>query len=233
MRQLSALLLATSLSLFTACGTDKPADPPQVATPTATEAPPPEDTPAPPVVQAVPLALQAAASQLTFSARKNDEADVVGTFTRLSGSLSVPGGDLSKARGSIDIGWFGGVDTTDPARDLNLVSTFFSALDDSGPKGQASLNSFEVKMPMLGVGETTVGNAFVDVGAGASMMGLAVPVSIERIAEAQYKVTLTEQAELSIEKLGMNDRKAALIELCTHQSIGDAIKVGGSFVFGK
>ncbi len=231
MRQLSALLLAMSLSLFTACGTDTAPEPAASTQAPATEAtpePPPE-----PVAEAVPLALQAASSELTFSARKNDEVDVVGTFTRLSGSLSVPGGDLGKARGSIEIGFFGGVDTTDPNRDANVVSTFFGALDDSGPKGQASLNNFEVKMPNLGVGESTAGNAFVDVGAGASMMGLAVPVRIERLAENQYKVTLTEPAELSIDKLGMGERKSALMTLCEHKSVGDGIKVSGAFLFGE
>jgi len=181
----------------------------------------------------VEMALQAGASELTFTARKNDEADVVGTFTKLSGSLSVPGGDLGKARGLITIALFAGVDTTDPARDLNIVSTFFGAFDADGPKAQASLNSFELKKPRIEVGETTVGNAFVDVGAGMSMMGLAVPVSVERIAENQYKVTLTEPAELSIDKLGMGERKSALMTLCEHKSVGDAIKVSGAFLFGE
>lgn len=239
MRHLFALLLATSMSLLVACGggdaVDTPA--PAEATPAAVEAPPeppPEATPAPATVAVPtgPMALQAEGSELSFSARKNDESDVVGRFTQLSGTLTVPNGDLGQAQGSITVAWIGGVKTDEQLRDENIISAFFGALDDTAPKGSVSLNSLEVKKPSLEIGESTVGNAFVDVGAGMSMMGLAVPVKVERVALDQYKVTLTEQAEVSIDKLGMSVRKKALIELCQHKSVGDVIKIGGSFVFG-
>ncbi len=231
MRQANTLLLVTSLFFLVACGGKTASEAPPAPAPKAdiTEAPAPQA----PAVVATPLALQAVGSELTFSARKNDEADVGGTFTRLSGTLLLPGDDLSQARGSLSVGWVGGVDTKDPARDLNLVTAFFGALDDSAPKGSVSLNSLEVKKPKLAVGESTTGNAFVDVGAGRSMTGLALPVRIERIAAAQYRFTVTEPGAVSIDKLGMNDRKAALITLCQHQSVGDAVTVGGTFVFGQ
>ena len=179
------------------------------------------------------MSLQAEGSALSFIARKNDEADVPGKLTNLMGTLQVPDGDLSKAAGTIEIGWFGGVDTANPARDSNLTTIFFGALDDLAPKGQVSLNSLKVKTPTLDVGQSTVGNAFVDVGAGVSMTGIAVPVTVTRNAESQYTFALGEGVEVSIEKLGMNDRKATLMQVCQHKSVSDAVRMAGTFVFGQ
>jgi len=179
------------------------------------------------------LALQAEGSSLGFVARKNDEADVAGTFKTLSGTMHVPGGDLSKAAGTIEIGWVGNIDTGDAARDNSLITVFFAAVDDAAPKGQVGLNNLEVETPMLEVGASTTGNAFVDVGAGVSMTGLAVPVKVTRSGESQYSIELPEGAEVSIEKLGMNERKATLMTVCNHKSVGDTVKISGAFVFGE
>ncbi len=186
-----------------------------------------------PVDMGPTMTLQAEGSALSFIARKNDEADVPGKLTNLGGTLQVPGGDLSKATGTIEIGWVGGVDTENPARDNSIITVFFGALDEAAPKGQVSLNSLEVQTPSLDVGQSTSGNAFVDVGAGVSMTGLAVPVTVTRNAESQYTFALGEGVEVSIERLGMNDRKATLMQVCQHKSVSDAVKMAGIFVFGQ
>ena len=223
------LLSALALALLAGCPSAEPTKAP--APPPAPE-PVTEAIPEPaPEVAATPIALSAGSS-LTFSARKNDEVDVAGTFTKLTGQMTVPGGDLSKARGTIEVSWFGGVDTKDPARDTNIVTAFFGALDDTAPKGQVGLNSLEVETPQLDVGASTTGNAFVDVGAGRSMVGLALQVKVERTAEATYTLTVTEPATVSIDALGMTDRKDALMTLCGHKSVGDAVTISGTAVFG-
>ena len=223
------LLLLVALGLLSACPSPEPAKAPPPP-PVAEETPAP--TPAPDAGPMITLGLQGG-STLGFVARKNDEADVAGTFTALSGSVSLPGHDLSKATGTVSIAWFGGVDTSDPARDQNIIGTFFGALDATAPAGQVGLNSLEVETSVLDVGASTTGNAFVDVGAGRSMMGLAAPVRVERTAESSYTVTLTEPVEVSIDSLGMSDRKAALMTLCGHTALGNTVKITGSFVFGQ
>jgi hypothetical protein len=247
MRHLAPLLLATSLSLLVACGGDKAADAPAAApasapeaqpaaAPSATEAEPAPEADSAPETPVTPttgaMSLQAS-STLGFVARKNDEVDVAGSFTKLEGQLTVPGGDLSKATGTLTISWVSGIDSGDPARDASLTTVFFGAFDDTTPKGQVALNSLEVETPRLEVGQSTSGNAFVDVGAGMAMMGLAVPVSITRDAADTYTVTLPEGSEVSIDKLGMGERKATLMKVCNHKSLGDAVKIAGTFVFGS
>lgn len=242
MKKVLALLFVLTLA---ACGGDDSPAPEAPATESAASEAPAEATqeaaPAKaeePAEEATPdlgpaLALQSEGSSLGFVARKNDEADVAGTFTDLSGALHVPGGDLSKAAGTIEIGWVGAVETGDPARDNSLITVFFAAVNEAAPKGQVGLNSLEVETPVLEVGASTTGNAFVDVGAGVSMTGLAVPVKVTRVADAQYKVELPEGAEVSIDKLGMADRKATLMKVCNHKSVGDTVKISGGFVFGE
>ena len=135
----NALLLLVALGLLSACPSPEPAKAPPPP-PVAEETPAP--TPAPDAGPMITLGLQGG-STLGFVARKNDEADVAGTFTALSGSVSLPGHDLSKATGTVSIAWFGGVDTSDPARDQNIIGTFFGALDATAPAGQVGLNSLE------------------------------------------------------------------------------------------
>ena len=236
MRLLTSFVTTAALSFLLACGGSDPApapapapDPVDPVVGAATETTTPEATPAAPATP--PIALNAEGSSISFVARKNDEADVAGTFTKLSGSATIPNGDLMQARGSIEFTLFGGVDTKDPARDLNIANAFFEAFDASGPKGTVSLNNMEVEPSTLEVGGTATGNAFVDVGAGLSMTGLALPVSVTR-TESGYTVTVTEPTPVSIEKLGMNDRKAKMMELCQHKSVDDAVKVSATLVFG-
>jgi len=239
MRTKRTLLLAASLSLLVACG--DAADPTPEAAEQSTvepatvapEAPPAAAAEATASPTASAMALAAESSSLSFTARKNEEADVVGTFTAMSGSMAVPDGDLSKASGSIEIAWVGGIDTGNAARDSSLTTVFFGALDATTPKGAISLNSLEVETPRLEVGASTSGNAFVDVGAGVAMAGLAIPVSVTRDAADKYSIRLPEGAEVSIEKLGMSERKATLMKVCNHKSVGDAVKIAGAFVFGQ
>ena len=240
MRPSRTLLLAASLSLLVACG--------DAAEPAAgTEKAPASEAAAAPVAEATPeaapespitpttgaMALASGGSSLAFTARKNEEADVVGKLTALSGSLTVPGGDLSKASGNIEIAWVGGIDSGDAARDASLTTVFFGAFDATTPKGAVSLNSLDMENPRLEVGQSSAGWAFVDVGAGMSMTGVAVVVNITRDAANKYSVALPDGAEVSIDKLGMGERKAALMTVCNHKSVGDGIKIAGSFVFGQ
>lgn len=242
MRPTRTLLLAASLSLLVACGdTAEPAAdnakaPATEASADATAAAraTPEAAPESPITSTTgAMALASEGSSLSFTARKNEEVDVVGKFTAISGSLTVPGGDLSKASGNIEIVWVGGIDSGDAARDASLTTVFFGAFDATTPKGAVSLNSLEVETPRLEVGASTSGNAFVDVGASMGMTGLAVPVTVTREGADKYSVTLPDGAVVSIDKLGMAARKATLMEVCNHKSVGDAIKIAGSFVFGQ
>jgi|GEM_PF-6724567 len=237
MRTLSSYFLVASFSMLLACGGAEKAPTADAPDPAATPAKAPEapatKAPAAAAPQGPSLALVSEGSSLGFIARKNDEADVPGSFTNLDGAMTVPGGDLSKARGNLSIGWIGGVDTKNPARDNSIISVFFGALDATAPEGQVSLNSLEVESPNLAVGASTTGNAFVDVGAGLAMYGLAAPVTVTRDAESKYTVVLGEGVTVSVDKLGMGERKATLMEVCQHKSVGDAIKIAGTFVFGQ
>lgn len=224
-RSLSVLALA---SLLAACGgSDEPA---ATAEAPAVEAPP-EPTPEPP--KGTDYAIVNEASDLSWIGTKNETAEVPGKFTKYTGSLTLQDGDLSTAKATVTISFNQGIDSGDAARDANLWNVFFEAFDDGGPKGTVSLNSLEAENPRLAVGETTTGNAFLDVGAGLAMTGVAVPVTIAHPTEGRWTFTTTEPVVLSIETLGMTERREKLRQVCAHDSLSDAVKISGTFAFGE
>ena len=224
-RSLSVLALA---SLLAACGgSDEPA--------ATTEAPAVEATPEPTAEppKGTDYALASGASELQWIGTKNETAEVPGTFTKLSGSLTLADGDLSTAKVTVTIGFNQGIESGDAARDANIWNVFFEALDSAGPKGTVSLNSLEAENPKLAVGETTSGNAFLDVGAGLAMTGVAVPVTIAHPTEGSWTFTTKEPVVLSIDKLGMTERREKLRQVCAHDSLSNAVKINGTFAFGE
>ena len=177
------------------------------------------------------LPMETSKSSIEWVALKNGSAEVKGKFTALAGSLSIDAKDLRTATGEIGIDLLG-ISTGDEARDGNIASIFFGSTKKEPVHGQFSVTSMRPEKLTLAVGETTRAQAQVGFNLGGDAIGGVLPFEIERVGTDYWRITILEPLTVGIDEMGMQDRAAALIKACAHESIGNGITATGTAFFG-
>jgi hypothetical protein len=178
------------------------------------------------------LAMDTSKSTIGWVALKNGTAEIKGQFTALAGSLSIDPNDLRTATGEIGVDLLG-ISSGDQARDGNIAKIFFGARGTVPLHGQVSVTGIQPEVKSIAVGEKTRVLAQAGIALGGDVVGLVLPLELERLGAAHWKLTTLETLTVGIDELGLSGRKADLMKACQHESIGNGITATGSAIFGQ
>jgi hypothetical protein len=187
----------------------------------AEQAPAPAEVPAP--VPEVVAGLLHLGAEVEVTTIKNGTAPVVGRFAAAEGELHVQNIDTWEGlTGAIRvplIQWDSGL----AVRDERVRETFFRVPDV--PRAVLELQMAQPLSSPLLVGAT----ADVVLQATLSVGGPAVPVNLEvrlkREGERTYTFESTAPTKVEISALGLSSQLEALVTLCGHQSVADAVTI--------
>lgn len=180
----------------------------------------------------VDLPMDSSNSTIDWIAFKNGPIEVKGRFSALAGSLSIDPNDLRTARGEVGID-LAGISTGEEARDSNISTLFFGTSAKEPVHGQVTMTGLRPEAIKLAVGESTRALGQMGFTLGGDAIGAVLPLKIERLGEAQWKLSTLETFEVSIAGMGMSGQKAALLKACEHEAIGDGVQATGSVIFGE
>jgi polyisoprenoid-binding protein YceI len=158
-----------------------------------------------------------AESSLHFIGIKNDAVAVPGSFTTLEGSY-----DVAKRSGVVEVK-LGTADTGNPARDENIRSVFFQAVQFPVARFEAEGLPVAESLPEPGA------SARVELAGNLSLHGgthpLKVVARVSRDIHGHLHVRNEAPLVLSAHELGMDAQLAALKAVCGHESLSGAIPV--------
>jgi polyisoprenoid-binding protein YceI len=215
----STLILALALSGLVACGDAPPAaEPAQEATPEATPAPPTHS-----------VALDAA-STVSWTSIKNGDAPVKGTFTKVSGGLSLTAADLGATTGEFKID-LSGIASGVELRDLRISEAFFGSAADAPTTATVTLTKLSPATATIEPGGSTEATADLTLVFAQGSVDVQAKVTVSRSDENTWTVATVEDVKLSIKALGLNETLAALIKLCGHTSVDDGVAIALDLTF--
>lgn len=236
--RLYSLVLAVALPALVACGESDPAPAPEAAPDAPSEpanaAPGPEATPdasdSAERTSDFSVTLDAANSSVKWTAIKNGDAPVAGKFSKLTGGLVLTAADLGATTGELTID-LSGIDSGVDLRDTRIAEAFFGVAPDVAKKATVTLSALLLEETTLEPGATTKGSAMVNLAFDSASVTLKAPVTVARVDANTWTVATEIDATLSIKELGFSDPLAALITLCAHQSVDDAVAITANLTF--
>ena len=228
-RFVRSLVLALAVPALVACGGSTPAP---EATPEASE-PVSEATPEAPAAEEVKpfsVVLDAATSTVEWKSIKNGDAPVNGKLTKPTGGLWLTAADLSATRGDLQFD-LSGVDSGLELRDQRIAEVFFGATADNSATGQVSLTKLTPEAATLEPGGSTPATADLTVKAKDAEATVQAKVTVTRTDANTWTVVSAEDATVSIKSLGLDEPLDALMKLCAHKSVDDAVGIAVNLTF--
>ncbi|MFB6347060.1 MAG: YceI family protein [bacterium] len=169
--------------------------------------------------------VNSSASSVKFTSIKNGDLAVTGKFNKVQGSVTIPSdGALSGSRGSFKLD-LSSIETGLDVRNQNIVDTFFR-IPSNKQFRYASFSFDSVKTQQSRLTNT---NSPTEVGASGSMtlagetVDTFVPLRVTRTGEDTLRITSRTPWVLSIKKFGLSGPLQALMEVCGHKDVSDAV----------
>lgn len=186
----------------------------------------PAETPQPtakalvPEAPAAPIGMALESGQIGLVQLKNGTAEVPATFATPKGTLNADG------TGSFEIdlsSW----DSQLELRDTRVQEIFFKAPEH--PKATFTLTSAEGLKTDIAVGESSTATLKGELSLYAGKAPVEFPATLTHNTDGSFQLATTQPFQVSIESLGLNENLQVLMEICAHESIGDAVDVSFDF----
>ncbi|MCB9778952.1 MAG: YceI family protein [Alphaproteobacteria bacterium] len=173
--------------------------------------------------------LQVQSATIDMITVKNGDVEVPAKFTGVTGSVRVDLDDPKGTSGELTIdlaSWDSGLEL----RDDRIKETFFEVA--AHPTTTFAIKSMETTDTLAEVGKTASGKLRGTLTWREATVELIAPVSIERTGDSELHLKSTEPFVVDMQALGMDAQKQALITLCQHDSLLDAVTVSVDMVVG-
>jgi polyisoprenoid-binding protein YceI len=162
----------------------------------------------------------AAGARVHFTAVKNGDVSVAGTFSDVTGRV-----DLARfpaLAGEIRVNLASAATGVD-ARDRNVKAYFFEVSGPTGPAATFTPARFEGAAALPAPGGAVRGVLAGRLDFHGFGDDVTLPVAIERDAAGTYFLKSTAPLAFSIGAWNMDDEKATLMEHCHHKSVDDRV----------
>jgi len=165
-----------------------------------------------------------AAGQVTFSAQKNETAQVLGYFRDFFGVLSLEGGVPARMEMVIDIN---SLDTAVPGRNNRIMDLFFQSAKPELGTAAVVFDRFDLgekKFSEFKEGESypvTVGGRLT---LNQTERELTAKLSVMKHGSG-WSVKTTEPLWILISDFGFSERVPAFLKACNHKALGNRVEV--------
>ncbi|MFT5587688.1 MAG: hypothetical protein ACI9VR_005301, partial [Cognaticolwellia sp.] len=180
------------------------------------EAPLPQAKAPVPEAPAAPTGMALESGEIALVQLKNGTAEVPAVFATPKGTLNADGTgsfeiDLSSWNSALEL------------RDTRVQELFFKAPEN--PTATFTLASAEGLKTDIAVGESSTTTLKGELSLYAGKTAVEIPATLTHNADGSFQLATTQPFQVSIESLGLNENLQVLMEVCAHESIGDAVDV--------
>ena len=164
------------------------------------------------------------AGEITFTAVKNEKAEVLGYFRNFFGALTLAGGEPVRMDLVIDVN---SLDTAVPGRNNRILDIFFQSAKPELGTARIVFDVFELgglSFAALQDGSEHAISASGKIVLNQSEQPIRAALTVQKTG-AVWSVTTAQPLDLSIADFNFGQRVYDLMKACNHKALGNTVKI--------